>query len=110
MPEQYKDDRKLDGKNSLQDFDAKEVFLHPKISIVREAAKMFCFRHFQVFTPCRFQNVPARVPFSNLPFSKSGGKNVPFSCEREANLSNFSSFSKCAGHRVNAVLDRISTG
>ena len=35
--------------------------------------------------------------FQNLPFSKSAGKNVPFSCEREAYLSNFSPFSKCAG-------------
>jgi len=33
----------------------------------------------------------------NLPFSKSAGKNVPFSCEREAYPSHFSSFSKCAG-------------
>ena len=40
-----------------------------------------------------------------VPFSKSSGKNVPFSCEREAYPSNFSPFSKCAGrHRVNAVL------
>ena len=35
--------------------------------------------------------------FQNLPFSKSAGKNVPFSCEREAYPSHFSPFSKCAG-------------
>ena len=35
--------------------------------------------------------------FQNLPFSKSAGKNVPFSCEREAYLSHFSPFSECAG-------------
>ena len=33
----------------------------------------------------------------NLPFSKSAGKNVPFSCEREAYPSHFAPFSKCAG-------------
>ena len=33
----------------------------------------------------------------NLPSSKSAGKNVPFSCEREAYPSHFSPFSKCAG-------------
>ena len=44
--------RKLDGKNSLQDFDAKEVCLHPKNRSVsfQKRLKMFCFRHFQVFT------------------------------------------------------------
>ena len=30
MPEQFENGRKLDGKNSLQDFDAKKVCLHPK--------------------------------------------------------------------------------
>ena len=31
--------------------------------------------------------------FQNLPFSKCAGKNVPFSCEREAYPSHFSPFS-----------------
>ena len=35
--------------------------------------------------------------FQNLPFSKFAGKNVPFSCEREAYPSHFSPFSKCTG-------------
>ena len=30
MPQQFENGRKLDGKNSLQDFDAKEVYLHHK--------------------------------------------------------------------------------
>ena len=66
MPEQFENVRKLDGKNSLQDFDAKEVYLHPKNRYVsfQKRLKMFCFHHFQVFTRCRFQNVPVRVPFS----------------------------------------------
>ena len=65
MPEQFENGRKLDGKNSLQGFDAKEVCLHPKNRSVsfQKRLKMF-FRHFQVFTRCRFQNVPFRAPFS----------------------------------------------
>ena len=30
MPEQFENGRNLDGKNSLQHFDAKETYLHPK--------------------------------------------------------------------------------
>ena len=66
MPEQFESGGKLDGKNSLQGFDAKEVCLHPKnrsVSFLKRL-KMFFFRHFQVFTCCRFQNVPFRAPFS----------------------------------------------
>ena len=39
--------------------------LHPKNRSVsfQNRLKMF-FRHFQVFTRCRFQNVPVRAPFS----------------------------------------------
>ena len=94
MPEQFEKGRKLDGKNSLQDLGAKEVYLRPKIRSVsfQKRQKMFCFRHIQVFTRCSFQNVPVRALFS-----KSTGKNVPFSWERKAYPSNFSPFSKCAG-------------
>ena len=31
-----------------------------------------------------------RFRFQNLPFSESAGKNVPFSCEREAKMYKFS--------------------
>ena len=84
MPEQFENGRILDGKNSLQGSDAKEVCLHTKNRSVscQKRLKMFCFRHFQVFHT-RFQNLPA--------------KNVPFSCERKTYPSNFSPFSKCAG-------------
>ena len=53
-------------KNSLQDFDVKEMYLHPKNRSFsfQKRLKMFCFHHFQVFMRCRFQNVPVRVPFS----------------------------------------------
>ena len=66
MPEQFENGRKLDGKDSFQGFDAKEVCLHPKNLSVsfQKRLIMFCFRHFQVFTRCSFPNVPIRVPFS----------------------------------------------
>ena len=48
VPEQFENGRKLDGKNSLQDIDAKEVYLHPKSRLVsfQKRLKMFCFHHF----------------------------------------------------------------
>ena len=49
-----------------------------------------------MFTRHRFINVLVRVPFSNLPFSKSAGKSVTFSSERDTYLSHCSPFSKCA--------------
>ena len=30
MPKHFENSRKFDGKNSLQDFDAKEIYRHPK--------------------------------------------------------------------------------
>ena len=56
----------LPVKSSLQDFDAKEVCPNPKNRSVsfQKRLKMFYFHHFYVFTRCRFQNVPIRVPFS----------------------------------------------
>ena len=66
MPEQFENGAKFDGKKSLQDFDAKEMYLNPKNCSVsfQKRLKMFYFHHFEVFTRCRFQNVPIRVPFS----------------------------------------------
>ena len=94
MQEQSENGRNLDGKNSLQYFDAKEAYLHPKSRSVsfQKCLKTFCFHNFQVFARCRFRNVSVRVPFS-----KSAGICVPFSCERKAYPSHFSPFSKCAG-------------
>ena len=56
----------LPVKSSLQDFDAKEVYLNPKNRSVsfQKRLKMFHFHQFKVFTRCRFQNVHLRVPFS----------------------------------------------
>ena len=108
MPEQFENGRKLDGKNSSQGFDAKEVYLHPKNRSIsfQKRLKMFFFRHFQVFTRCSFQNVPVRVPFSKSTvfkicrqkmcrFRVNGRpirrifhrfQNLPASCERSLNL------------------------
>ena len=56
----------LTAKNSLQDFDAKEMYLQPKnrSATSHKRRKMFCFHHFQFFIWCRFQNVLFRIPFS----------------------------------------------
>ena len=54
---------------------------------------MFCFHHFGVFTRCRFLNVPVRILFQNLPFSKSASKNVSFSCGRPGGEGGTSMFS-----------------
>ena len=104
MPEQFENYRKFDGKTSLQDFDAKEMYLHSKSRSVafQKDRKMFCFHHFQVLARCCFQNVLVIVPFSKSTVSKIcqqkmcrfrvNGKpirhifhrfqNVPASCER----------------------------
>ena len=104
MPEQFENGRNLNGKNSLQHFDAKEAHLHPKSRSFsfQKCLKMFCFHHFQVFTRCRFRNVSVRVPFSKSTvfkicrqkmcrFRVNGRpirrifhrfQNVPASCER----------------------------
>ena len=73
MPEQFENGRKLDGKDSLQGFDAKEVCIHPKNLSVsfQKRLKMFYFHHFKVFTRCSFQNMLIGVPFS-----KSAGKKM----------------------------------
>ena len=65
MPEQFENGTKFDGKNSLQDFDANEMYLHPKnrSTSFQKHRKIFSFYRFQVLTRCRFQNVPVRVPF-----------------------------------------------
>ena len=91
MQGQFENDRKLNGKNSLQDFDAKKMNLRPMNRLVsfQKCRKIFCFHHFRVFTRCHFQNVPDSVLFSKSTFSKSTCKNVPFSCEQEAFPSHF---------------------
>ena len=108
MPEQFENGVEFDGKKSLQDFDTKEMYLHPKNQSVsfKKFLKMFCFHYFEVFTRCHFQGVPARVPFSKSTvfkiyrqkmchFCVNGRpirhifhrfQNVPASCERSLKI------------------------
>ena len=104
IPAHFENGRKFDSKNSLQDFDAKEKYLHPKnrpVSI-QKRRKMFCLHHYRVFTRCCLKSRPVRVPFSNSTvfeicrqkmcrFRVNGRpirhifhrfQNVPASCER----------------------------
>ena len=100
ISEQFENGKKLDGKNSLQDFDAKEVYLHPNNRPVsfQKHLKMFhfsscsgvyrmsfpkCAGYSSIFKIYRFQNLPAKI--------------VPFSCERKAYPLHFSPFSNYAG-------------
>ena len=107
MPDKFENGRKLDGKDSLQGFDAKEVCLHPKnlSASFQKRLKMFCFRHFQVFTRCSFPNVLIRFSLSKSTVFKicrqkmcrfrvkrrplrrifHRVQNVPASCERSLN-------------------------
>ena len=88
IPEQFENSRNLDGKSSLQHFDAKEAYLHHKSRSVlfQKCLKMYCFHHVQVFTRRRFQNVLVRVLFSKpiRPIRRifHRFRNVPASCER----------------------------
>ena len=94
----------LTVRNSLQDFDAIERYLHPKCRSVlfQKRPKLSYFHYFQVFARCRFQNVPVRVPFSKstvfkicrrkmcrfrvnrrpISYILHHFQNVPASCER----------------------------
>ena len=62
----FKTVRDLIVRNSFQDFDAVERYLYPKCQSVlfQKRRKLFYFQNIQVFTKCRFQNVPVRVQFS----------------------------------------------
>ena len=66
IPAQFENGKKFDGKNSLQDFDAKEVYVHHKNRLVSftKDRKMFCLLHFRLYTRCCFKIMPIRVPFS----------------------------------------------
>ena len=103
MPEQFENGRKLDGKNSLQDFDAKEVCLHPKSRSVSFQKRLKCsffviFKclHDAVSKMCRlefrfrFQNLPAkkcRFRVNGRPSRRIFHRfqNVPASCECSLN-------------------------
>ena len=83
--EQFENGRNLDGKNSLQNFDAKEAYLHLTSRSVsfQTCLKIFCFHHYQVFTRCRFQNVSVSVPFSKSTVFKICRQKMCRSCVNE---------------------------
>ena len=98
--EQFENGRNLDGKNSLQHFNAKEAYLHSK-RVDQSGSKsvkkcsvfiIFKFLHDAVSKMCRLE-----FRFQNLPFSKSAGKKMCRFRVKCACPSNFSPFSKCAG-------------
>ena len=99
MPAQFENGRKFDDKSSLQDLMPKNSTCTLRIDLSRSKSVEKCSVF--IFVECLNDAVShlcrLRFRFQNLPFSKSVGKNVPFSCEQEAYPSNFSSFSKCAG-------------
>lgn len=81
IPARLKNDRKFDGDKfvaslqSLQEFDAKEIYLHFKNRSARfETAEKVPFSSFRMFRRCRFTNVPVRVRCRNLSLSESAGK------------------------------------
>ena len=103
MPNNLKTVRNLPVKSSLQDFDANSVNLNPKNRSVsfQNRLKMFYFHHFKVFTRCRFQDVPIRVPFS-----KSAGKKCAvFVWTGGLSVTFFTVFKMCR-HRVNCSLSQ----
>ena len=86
--------------NSVQSFNAREIYLHPpknRSVLFQKRRRMFCSHHFRVFTRTVSKICRLGFHFQHLPFSKSVGKNIPFSCQREAYPSHFLLFSKCAG-------------
>ena len=86
-------------KSSLQDFDAKELYLNPKNRcLVPKAPEKALFSSFlSVFTMLFLKCADKSSVFKIYRFQNLPAKNVPFSCEQEAYPSNFSPFSKCAG-------------
>ena len=104
IPAQFENGRKVDNKNSLQDFNAQKKYSHPKNrpALIQKRRKMCCLHHCRVFTRYCFKFIPVRVPFSKSTvfeicrqkmcgFRVNGRpirhifhpfQNVPASCER----------------------------
>ena len=74
-PQRFENGGNLDGKNSLQDFDAKEVYPYPFAQSHSKSVQkcsvfiIFMCLHDAVSKMCRLE-----FRFQNLPFSKSAGK------------------------------------
>ena len=108
MPEQFENVRKFVSKKLVA-----RLWCHRKvpttqvsISLLPKTSKIVLFQNFQMFTRCRFQNVPIRVPFSKSTVFKicrqkmcrfrvnrrpirrifHRFQNVPASCERSLSV------------------------
>ena len=107
MPAQFENGRKFDSKSLLQDFDAKEKYLHPKnrpVSIQKHR-NMCCIHHCRVFTRCCFKFILVRVPFSkSTVFKICRQKMCRFRVNGMPIRNIFHRFQMCR-HRVNAVLN-----
>ena len=99
MPEQYANGAKFDGKKTR----CKTSMLKKCTNTLRidqfrskSVEKCSVFITFQRSHDAISKVCRLGFRFQNLPFSKSAGKDVPFSCEREAHSSHFSPFSRPA--------------
>ena len=105
IPAQFENGTRFDSKNSLQDFDAKDKYLHPKnrpVSI-QKRRKMFRLHHCRVLTRCCFKFRPARVPFSkSTVFEICRQKCAVFVWTEGLSVTLCTVFKMCR-HRVNAV-------
>ena len=75
--------RNLTVQNQLQHIISKKRTYTLRINQSRsKASKHVLFSSLRVFTRCRFQSVPVRIPFSkSIAFQNLPAKNLPFSCE-----------------------------
>ena len=95
MPEQFENGTNFDGKNSLQDFDAKDLYLHPKnrsiltnvlflsFSSVSEMCRLeFRFQNLLFLKFCRQKICRFRVNGRPIRHIFHRFQNVAASCER----------------------------
>ena len=83
------------------------MYIDPKNqSLVAKTSKNIRFHHFRVVAQFRFQNVPVRVPFSNLTVSEICRQKVcHFRVDGGPICHIFTVFKICR-HRMNAVLGK----
>ena len=105
IPEQFENGRNLDGKTSLQDFDAKEVYIHPKNRSVsfQDPPKCSVFTIFKRLHDAVSKTCRLECRFQNPPFSKSAGKKCAIFVRTGGLSVEFFTVFKMCRHRVNAV-------
>ena len=77
MPEQFEKGWKYDGKNTLYDFNPKEMYLHSKNRpfSFQKRRKCSVYIIFEYSHDAVSKMYRLEFRFQNLPFSKSAGKN-----------------------------------